>query len=69
MLLRNMDRCGRLKNGSRMILTRFGQYSLQGRLLDGDHDGDLHVISRIPSTSVEGELSLDISDEENEIDK
>lgn len=56
MLLRNIDQPGGLNNGSRLILTRIGRYNLEGRLLGGDHDGELKIIPRIPLTSVQGEL-------------
>lgn len=56
MLLRNIDQSGGLNNGSRLILTRIGQYNLEDQLLGGDHDGKLKIIPRIPLTSVEGEL-------------
>ena len=58
MLLRNIDQPGGLNNGSRLILTRFEQYNLKGRLLGGDHDGELKIIPHIPLTSVEGKLSF-----------
>lgn len=61
MLLRNMDFSSGLNNGSRLILTRIGTYTLQGRLLGGDHDGELHIIPRIPLTSVEGELPFTLT--------
>lgn len=61
MLLRNIDFSSGLNNGSRMILTRIGTYTLQGRLLGGDHDGELHVIPRIPLTSIEGELPFTLT--------
>lgn len=44
MLLRNLDQTSGLNNGSRLILTRIGQYSLEGRLLGGDHDGELRIV-------------------------
>ena len=61
MLLRNMDFSSGLNNGSRMILTRIGTYTLQARLLGGDHDGELHIIPRISLTSVEGELPFTLT--------
>lgn len=61
MLLRNMDFLSGLNNWSQIILTRIGMYTLQGRLLGGDHDRELHIIPRIPLTSVEGEFSFTLT--------
>ena len=58
MLLRNLDHIRGLNNGSRLILTRIGRYSLQGQLLGGDYDDELRIISRIELTSIEGDLSF-----------
>lgn len=38
-----------------------GQHSLQGRLLGGDHDREVHVIPRIILISVEGELPFTLT--------
>lgn len=51
-----MDQPGGLNNGSRLILTQIGWYTLEGRLLGGDHNGELKIIPRIPLTSIEGDL-------------
>ena len=56
MLLRNIDPSAGLNNRSRLILTRTERYNLEGRLWGGAHEGELKIISRIPLTSVEGEL-------------
>ena len=45
MLLRNIDKWGGLKNGSRLIVTRIERYNLEGQLLGGimrdkDHSSD-----------------------------
>lgn len=56
MLLRNLDQTSGLNNGSRLILTRIGQYSLEGRLLGGDHDGELRIVPRIPLINVKGDF-------------
>lgn len=61
MLLRNLDFSSGLNNGSRLILTRIGTYTLQGRLMGGDHAGELHIIPRIPLTSVEGDLPFTLT--------
>lgn len=39
-----------------MILTQIKQYSLQGRLLSGDHNGELQIVLRILLTSIKGKL-------------
>ena len=56
MLLRNLDQPNGLNNGSHMIIARVLRRCLEGRLLGGDHDGELRIIPRIPLTSLEGEL-------------
>lgn len=58
MLLQNLDQTGGLNNGSRLIFTRIGQYNLEGKLLGGNHDGELQITPRIPLTSVEGDFFL-----------
>lgn len=43
MLLRHLDQPGGLINGSRLILTQIGRYTLENRLLGGDHDEELKI--------------------------
>lgn len=47
--------------GTRLRLTRIGQYVIEGEVLGGAHDGEKHLIPRIPMSSVEGELPWIIS--------
>lgn len=56
MLLRNLDQSNGLNNGSWMIVSRIGQRVIAGHLQEGDHDEELRIISRIPLTSLEGDL-------------
>ena len=57
-LLRNLDQLNGLNNELLMIITRVLRQCLEGRLLGGDHDGELRIIPQIPLTSLEGELPL-----------
>lgn len=46
MLLQNLDLPGGLNDGFRMTLTD----SLEGRLMGGNHDGEVRILPRIPLT-------------------
>ena len=46
-LLRNLDPSRGLCNGTRMVITRMRDRVLEGRLLGGEHDGEIALISCI----------------------
>jgi hypothetical protein len=46
-LLRNLNAALGLCNGTRMVVTRMGNRVIEGRILGGEHDGELAFIPRI----------------------
>ena len=46
-LLRNMDYPGGLCNGTRLIIVGLGRYTIQGKILTGNHRGETAFIPRI----------------------
>ena len=56
MLLQNLDQPNGLNNRLCMIITRVLRQCLESKLLEGDHDRELRIISQILLTSLEEEL-------------
>ena len=60
-LLRNLYPKQSLCNGTRLTITRLGRRCLEGRILGGDHDGELRLLPRIKLTTTETELPFILS--------
>jgi hypothetical protein len=56
MLLRNFRPEQALCNGTRLVITNLYRYAIEGRILAGDHKGEVHLIPRIPLSLIQGKL-------------
>lgn len=56
MLLRDVAPHNGLTKGTRLRVTRIGRLILEVQNVDGAHQGEKHLLPRIPMTSAEGEL-------------
>lgn len=57
-LLRNLCPAAGLANGTRLIVTQLGKYSIQGRITSGTHINEIVDLPRIDLTSKEGEYTF-----------
>jgi PIF1-like helicase len=55
-LLRNVCPADGLCNGTRLVVTGMYERSISARILSGDHKGEEYFLSRIPLSSLQGQL-------------
>jgi len=59
-LLRNLNPQKGLCNGTRVVVVKAGNHTLEVKILGGRYDGDIALIPRIKLTSAAGELPFSL---------